>query len=309
METPCRLRLAPALQAGQKDDLYESSLMRDHPASLLPLPLGRLPPPIDLQPSRIYERFVKPRCKKVRPPIGPTALEIFFEQRPAQPFPIPSRALHPSLSLSSRSNRFTLVPRPSFKDESHGPGDLDRRRVLDGRPITATYSYRHPTLSVATHSIILLRQTSSAWPEFHIPFSRDLYLHRAVVGGGRVGGGRGASREREHLRRLLPLLNRARLHTARGPRNLAAAASFTSESEAWLEPIQPSGGDSSATGYGATRATRRRRSGPSTILRKIQCRPETEAVGSPCVYTGVPSFVRSFGILRDGPRSSVGFTG
>lgn len=58
-------------------------------------------------------------------------------------------------------------------------GDLGRRRVLDGRPIAATYSYRHPAFSVTAHSIIrfgklgLAPSTSSV---VNLPLCfRDLY--------------------------------------------------------------------------------------------------------------------------------------
>ena len=268
-----------------KDDLYESSLMRDHPASRLPPPHGRLP----LRRS-IYNRAeftnasLNRGAKKFGHRLGQQPWKSSSSNGQRSRFQSPPLSLSLSLSLSFFLFFVRIGPPssfvPRFKDESHGPEDLDRRRVLDGRPITATYSYRHPNLSVATHSIIIPSPGPSS--TFRFPAIYTCAERR------REGMSPGVARDREHLRRLLPLLNRARLHTARGPRNLAAAASFTSESEAWLEPIQPSGGDSSATGCGATRATRRRRSGSSTILRKIQCSTGSRGDG------GLPASTQGF---------------
>lgn len=155
-------------------------------------------------------------------------------------------------------------------------GDLGRRRVLDGRPIAATYSYRHPAFSVTAHSIIrfgklgLAPSTSSV---VNLPLCfRDLYA--PILDYHRTRGTRTPST-------LLPLLNRTHLCSS-AARSLWTAKSchgpsFTSESEAWLEPIQPSGCDSSAKGCGASRGLGSR-GGFLVVLKQIHCRPETKAI-------------------------------
>lgn len=148
--------------------------------------------------------------------------------QPLVPTPSPPSSLSP------------LQPSPFFlesvplKDESRGDEDLGRR---DRGSWMIAQSPPHIPIGVRPSPLIpLSSSSSSSFPR--APFLTKIYssVHERSR----------PFMELEHLPPLLPLLNRARPLTgpdARGDRpghrNLVAVPSFTSETEAWLDRIQP----------------------------------------------------------------------
>lgn len=237
------LYLAPALQAGQRT-IYESSLMRDHPVS---------PYFVRCFHRSIYNRGEFRNASLNR---GAKKFGHRLGQKPWNPLRGMASVFNPLCSPSPpcSSNRF-------FSVQGWNP----RLEILvDDEFWMAAQSPPHIPIGIQPSLSLLIPLSASVSSAWLLPRRASLtylsvsgiYTHRFYT----------ITEPEEPTRTpstLLPLLNRTHLCSS-AARSLWTAKSchgpsFTSESEAWLEPIQPSGCDSSAKGCGVSRATREQR--------------------------------------------------